>query len=35
MEKILAIIVEFIKDRFNLSHEQEDYQATIKKLFKK
>lgn len=34
MEKILAIIVEFIKDRFNLSHEQEDYQATIKSIEK-
>ncbi len=29
MKKILAIILVFIKDRFNLSHEQEDFQSTI------
>ena len=29
MKRILAILLVFIKDRFNLSHEQEDYQSTI------
>lgn len=29
MKKIVAIILVFIKDRFNLSHEQEDFQSTI------
>lgn len=29
MKKILAIILVFVRDRFNLSHEQDDYQSTI------
>ena len=29
MKKILAIILVFIRDRFNLSHEQEDFKSTI------
>lgn len=29
MKKILAIFLVFIRDRFNLSHEQEDFKSTI------
>ena len=29
MKKIFSLILVFIRDRFNLSHDQEDYQATI------
>jgi len=29
MKRILAVLLVFIRDRFNLSHEQEDYQSTI------
>lgn len=29
MKRILAILLIFIKDRFNLSHDREDYQSTI------
>ena len=34
MKKILAIILVFIRDRFNLSHEQEDFQSTISSIEK-
>ena len=34
MKKIFALILIFIKDRFNLSHEQEDYRATIQAIEK-
>ena len=34
MKKIFSLILEFIKDRFNLSQEQEDKQATINTITK-
>lgn len=34
MKKIAAIILAFIRDRFNLSHEQEDFQSTIQMIEK-
>lgn len=34
VKKISTLLLSFIKDRFNLSHEQEDYKATIKSIEK-
>lgn len=34
MKKIIAIILIFLRDRFNLSHEQDDFQSTISSIEK-